>query len=260
MYRRRIAVIGAGAAGLVAARELRREGHGVVVFERSGTVGGTWIHNPAVESDLLGLEPNRKVVHSSLYDSLRTNLSRECMGFLDYPFVANNGSFDHDHRRFPGHREVLRYLEDFSRHADLCGLVRFCSEVVSVEMEGEGRWAVRSRKMGASRHSDESELYDGVVVCNGHYTEPRVADIPGIENWPGKQMHSHNYRNPQLFLGQVIVVIGGSSSAADISREIAGIAKEVHSASRSSCAGTPMKQPGYDNLWLHSMVISLFPD
>ncbi|KAL9310406.1 putative FAD/NAD(P)-binding domain superfamily [Arabidopsis thaliana] len=29
-----VAVIGAGAAGLVAARELRREGHSVVVFER----------------------------------------------------------------------------------------------------------------------------------------------------------------------------------------------------------------------------------
>ncbi|KAI3836791.1 hypothetical protein MKW98_005124 [Papaver atlanticum] len=39
---RNIAVIGAGAAGLVAARELRREGHTTVVFERSNQIGGTW--------------------------------------------------------------------------------------------------------------------------------------------------------------------------------------------------------------------------
>lgn len=37
---RHVAVIGAGAAGLVAARELRREGHSVVVFERQNQVGG----------------------------------------------------------------------------------------------------------------------------------------------------------------------------------------------------------------------------
>ena len=81
---RRVAVIGAGAGGLAAARELRREGHRVVVFERGGSVGGTWVYTSAVESDPLGLDPARKVVHSSLYDSLRTNLPRESMGFLDY--------------------------------------------------------------------------------------------------------------------------------------------------------------------------------
>ncbi|KAL0913059.1 hypothetical protein M5K25_016490 [Dendrobium thyrsiflorum] len=260
MFRRRIAVIGAGAAGLVTARELRREGHGVVVFERGDSVGGTWVYTPAVESDLLSLDSNRKVVHSSLYDSLRTNLPRECMGFSDYPFVAVTGNSDNDHRRFPGHPEVLRYLEDFSRDADVNGMVRFRTEVVSVEMEGEGRWAVKSRKIDDGLTGDESEVYDGIVVCNGHHTEPRVAEIPGIEIWPGKQIHSHNYRIPQPFLGQVVVVIGGSASAVDISRDIAGFAKEVHVASRSYCVENPMKQPGYDNLWLHSMIESTNSD
>ncbi|CAL9076389.1 unnamed protein product [Musa textilis] len=82
---RHVAVIG---AGLAAARELRREGHRVGVFERSAAVGGTWIYTPTAESDALGLDSRREVVHSSLYDSLRTNLPRECMGFLDYPFSS----------------------------------------------------------------------------------------------------------------------------------------------------------------------------
>jgi len=38
----RVAVIGAGAAGLAAARELRAEGHSVVVLERGSDVGGVW--------------------------------------------------------------------------------------------------------------------------------------------------------------------------------------------------------------------------
>ena len=57
-----VAVIGAGPGGLVAARELRREGHKAVVFERQAQVGGTWVYQPSVEADPLAspthLEPS----------------------------------------------------------------------------------------------------------------------------------------------------------------------------------------------------------
>lgn len=174
---RHVAVIGA----LAAARELRREGHRVVVFERSAAVGGTWIYTHATESDALGLDPLREVVHSSLYDSLRTNLPRECMGFLDYPFSSRRARAGGDHRRFPGHREVLCYLQDFAREFNLDGLVRFRTEVALVERDNDGRWQVNSRRSGVAGGdgSDENEFFDGVVVCNGHYTEPRIAEIPG---------------------------------------------------------------------------------
>lgn len=49
-------------------------------------------------------------------------------------------------------------------------------------------------------------------------------------------------------------MIGSSSSAFDISRDIAGVAKEVHIASRSLADETINKKPGYDNMCLHSMV------
>ncbi|XVF51689.1 hypothetical protein PTKIN_Ptkin04bG0204700 [Pterospermum kingtungense] len=247
---RYVAVIGAGAAGLVAARELSREGHVVVVFERQDQVGGTWIYREEVDSDPLGLDPDRSVVHSSLYDSLRTNLSREVMGFLDYPFVSKHGESG-DPRRFPGHGEVLRYLKDFATEFAIEKMVRFETEVVSVGLQENGKWRVKSKERG--EHVLE-EIFDAVVVCNGHNTEPHVADIPGVEAWPGKQIHSHNYRLPQPFQDQVVIVIGSSFSAVDISRDLAGIAKEVHVASRSVPGGTYEKQPGYDNMWFHSMI------
>jgi cation diffusion facilitator CzcD-associated flavoprotein CzcO len=173
----RLAVVGAGAAGLVAARELRREGHAPVVFERAAAVGGTWLytHPAATSSDPLGAA----ATHSSLYASLRTNLPRETMGFLDFPFAAAAAVGSRDPRRVPGHEEVLRYLEAFARRFDLLRLVRFETEVLSVRREDDGgRWAVTSRKLG-EKGSGEEEFYDAVVVCNGHYTEPRIAVIPG---------------------------------------------------------------------------------
>lgn len=178
-----VAVIGAGAAGLVAGRELLREGHKVVVFEKGESVGGTWVYSPSVESDQLGLDPCRKIVHSSLYQSLRVNIPRECMGFFDYPFVPRPSNKERDSRRFPEHREVLLYLQDFAREFELKGLVRFGTEVFDVHLVDEGRWMVRSRKvrMGGCDDAvaDESEVFDAIVVCNGHFTEPRIAEIPG---------------------------------------------------------------------------------
>ncbi|CAA7034238.1 unnamed protein product [Microthlaspi erraticum] len=128
---RHVAVIGAGAAGLVAARELRREGHSVVVFERQKQVGGTWIYTDRVESDPLSVDPTRIVVHSSVYGSLRTNLPRECMGFRDFPFAIRSGE-SRDQRRFPSHGEVLAYLRDFSKEFGIEELIRFETTVVRV--------------------------------------------------------------------------------------------------------------------------------
>lgn len=175
--KRHVAVIGAGASGLVAARELRREGHTVVVFERGEQVGGVWVYTPEVESDPLGLDPHREVVHSSLYQSLRTNLPREIMGFRNYPFVINEDDKGRDPRRYPSHREVLKYLQDFAREYGINELVRLKTEVVYVGMVDRGKWKVKSRRRCGE--SVEEEYFDAVVVCVGHYWQPLIAQIPG---------------------------------------------------------------------------------
>ncbi|KAI3830392.1 hypothetical protein MKX03_033504 [Papaver bracteatum] len=260
MFSRKVAVIGAGAAGLIASRELLREGHGVVVFEQSARVGGTWVYNPNVESDPLGLDPSRAIIHSSLYESLRTNLPRETMGFRDFPFVAKVNDDDSDPRRFPLHSEVLHYLEDFANHFGLIELIRFETEVIYVGLLGEeeelkNNWVVKSRKKGeVGTSSVAHEVFDAVVVCSGHYTHPNIAEIPGIDAWPGKQLHSHNYRVPEPFSGQVVLVIGNRASAADISKEIFTVAKEVHVASRSTMNVSPTQRFGNNNVRHHPLV------
>ncbi|KAL2511478.1 Flavin-containing monooxygenase FMO GS-OX-like 3 [Abeliophyllum distichum] len=243
----KVAVIGAGVAGLASARELGREGHHVVVYEKSDQLGGTWVYDPRVDSDPLGVDPNRKIVHSSLYSSLCANFPRQLMGFSDYTFeIRKNGAL----KTFPGHEEVLKFLNEFAMDFGLVELIRFNTEVVRVERVSD-QWMIKSRRMSGLILE---EAFDAVVVCNGHNTRPRIAvNIPGIEKWPGKQIHSHNYRVPGPFQDQVVVVIGDSASAHDISKEIAKVAKEVRLSSRSPSIEVS-KLAYHENTWQHSKI------
>ncbi|KAI3830393.1 hypothetical protein MKX03_033505 [Papaver bracteatum] len=188
------------------------------------------------------------------------------MGFRDYPFVAQVNDDDRDPRRFPHHTEVLHYLEDFANHFELIELIRFETEVIYAglleeEEELKNSWVVKSRKRGEVGNSSVArDVFDAVVVCSGHYTHPNIAEIPGIDAWPGKQLHSHNYRVPEPFSDQVVLIIGNSVSAEDISKEISTVAKEVHVASRSTMDALLTERFGYDNMWLQSMVKSAHED
>ncbi|XP_039008133.1 flavin-containing monooxygenase FMO GS-OX5-like isoform X2 [Hibiscus syriacus] len=249
----KVAVVGGGFAGLVTARELQRECHRVTVFEKANNVGGMWLYDSRVDTDLLGLDPNREIVHSSLYRSLRVNLPRQIMGFMDYPFVEKEGG---DPRNFPGPEEVLRFLEDFARDFGLMRLIRFGHEVVRVERVDEvsHEWVVEYRiQENESRWEWKEEVFEAVVICNGKHTEPKVAEFSGRDTWPGLQMHSHNYRTPEQFENKIVVIIGNAASALDILKEIAPLAKQVHQAVRGPNVEFK-KLENRDNVWKHSMI------
>lgn len=185
---RKVAVIGCGASGLVAARELLREGHQVSVFEQGNSVGGVWVYDPEIETDLLGLNVDRKRVHSSMYASLRTNLPREIMSFTDFPFLpTEKEGCQRDTRRFPGHPEVASYLQDFAEHYGLMDYIHFSAVVEyagvrEIVEKKEVSWKVRTRRLGETTTTTKSlkeEDFDAVVVCNGHYSEPYVVPISG---------------------------------------------------------------------------------
>jgi cation diffusion facilitator CzcD-associated flavoprotein CzcO len=179
----KVGVIGAGAAGLATAKELIREGHKVTVFEQAMQVGGLWVYDPEVDSDLLGVEPHRKRVHSSMYASLRTNLPREVMSFIDFPFLTQQGR---DERCYPSHKEVVLYLENFATEFDLLHVIQFGTlvehvELVTMDSTDEKQWKViTTKRIDGVVDEVKEELFDAVVVCSGHYFEPKIANIPGI--------------------------------------------------------------------------------
>lgn len=180
-HSKHVCVIGAGPSGLVAARELRKEGHAVVVLEQNDDVGGQWLYDPNVESEEpLGTSKFLKV-HSSIYESLRLTSPREIMGYTDFPFVVKKGR---DTRRFPGHRELWLYLKDFCEWFGLREMIRFNSRVEYVGMLDYGefgkevKWVVKSKEKKADQKVVE-EVFDAVVVATGHYSHPRLPSIKG---------------------------------------------------------------------------------
>ncbi|KAF7806229.1 flavin-containing monooxygenase FMO GS-OX-like 9 [Senna tora] len=187
-----VCVIGAGPSGLVAARELRKEGHKAVVLEQNHDVGGQWLYDPNVEEeDPLGRNLFLKV-HSSMYESLRLTSPREIMGFTDFPFSVKKGR---DMRRFPSHRELLMYLKDFCEFFGLREMIRFHTRVEYVGMldyrvcSNDLKWVVRSK--GMKNEKEVEEVFDAVVVATG------------MDIWKRKQMHSHIYRTPEPFRNEV---------------------------------------------------------
>ena len=175
---RTVAVVGAGPAGLVAARELLREGHAVAVFEKSGRVGGIWAYDPRADADPLGRDPGAPgAVHSSVYASLRTNLPRELMGFSDFPLAGR--VFAGDPRTFPGHREMLAFLDAFAVDSGVAAHVRLGAEVLRVRPLCRGQeeqWVVawRGKDDGVTE-----EPFDAFVVCSGRCSVPLVPKIRG---------------------------------------------------------------------------------
>ncbi|XP_063948635.1 flavin-containing monooxygenase FMO GS-OX-like 9 isoform X2 [Daucus carota subsp. sativus] len=186
------------------------------------------------------------------------------MGFTDFPFFVKEGR---DARRFPGHRELLLYLQDFCECFGLREMIRFYTRVENVKFfestdpfSEDLRWVVRS--IDYKNEKVVEEVFDAVVVATGHYSHLRLPTIQGKDGWRKKHLHSHIYRVPEPFRNEVVVVVGIANSGQDIAMELVEVAKEVHLSAKSVdiCEGLSKVISKHDNLYLHLEIDSLHED
>lgn len=62
---KKIAVIGAGASGICAAKHSIQHGYDVTVYEQTSNIGGLWVYTDETKTDKHGLP-----IHSSIYQDL----------------------------------------------------------------------------------------------------------------------------------------------------------------------------------------------
>jgi dimethylaniline monooxygenase (N-oxide forming) len=191
---RRVAVIGAGIAGLVTARVLQADGFDVVVFEKEPAIGGVWA-------------PSRT------YPGLRTNNPAETYAFSDFPYPDAADEF-------PTAKQVRSYLESYVDHFGLRGLIRLSSRVVSVcrrspspERSHPGFRVTVGPADGGGR-PDELD-FDFVAVCNGVFSEPQRPHVEGAERFAGPVLHSSQLADADPVDGKRVIVVGAGKSALD---------------------------------------------
>lgn len=59
-----------------------------------------------------------------------------------------------------------------------------------------------------------------LIVANGMFHIPFIPKIPGLENFKGKVVHSHSYKEGKDFEGQRVLTIGGSFTGIELSADI----------------------------------------
>lgn len=244
---RKVAVIGAGSGGLIAANVLKEEGFHVTIFEKEPNVGGVWKYK----------EPNQGSSSTPMYKSLRTNLPKQIMAYsYDNPFPETDHSF-------LTHQNVQSYLENFAEKNSLLPLIRFGRSVESITSESGGhdnpiysenavtddptevslqkKWKLLTKltvslphTACADQNSNTEDYFDAVVICNGHYNIPLTPSISSdaLDSFRGDIMHSIDYDGPSAFKGKSVLVVGSKSSGTDLAREIASVADAVYASDR----------------------------
>jgi len=184
----------------------------IVCYEKQSDLGGMWNYTWRT-----GLDQHGEPVHGSMYRFLWSNGPKECLEFADYSFEEHFG------RPIPSYppRAVLHdYIMGRVDQDDVRKYIRFDTAVRWVEYvpptnEGEsGQFAVT-----VANHRDdvlETELFDHVVVATGHFSTPNVPHFAGIEDFPGRVLHAHDFRDAREFTGKRLLLIGSSYSAEDI--------------------------------------------
>lgn len=189
--RRRVAAIGAGPSGLVAAKSLKEEGLEPVVLEQADALGGQW-YGPSA--------------HSGVWPGMRANTSKTLDTFSDFPPAESLPMF-------PRVEELRDYLHAYAKAFDLNRFIRFNTPVRCTERDDDG-WRVVTGDGGGER-------FDGVVVASGRFNRPHWPAIAGLETFAGEVVHSFHYRGRDAFRGKRVVVLGNGVSGTEIASDLA---------------------------------------
>ncbi|NNJ62922.1 MAG: FAD-dependent oxidoreductase [Dactylosporangium sp.] len=199
-----VCVIGAGASGLAAVKNLREQGFAVDCYERETAVGGAW---------------NARSGRGPAPASTHLITSRPCAQFPDFPMPD-------DWPDFPRHTQMLAYLERYADHFGLREHIWFGTDVVRVEPAGpepsgvrpagepSSRWdvSISGQRGGSSRIM----RYAAVVVANGHAFLPNRPSYEGLAGYRGQTIHASEYQGRSQLRGKRVLVVGAGNTGCDI--------------------------------------------
>src|SRR5829696_4129612 len=177
----RVAVIGAGPSGIVAAKHALEAGFDATVFESSSALGGQW---------------RTTAPHSGVWPGMHTNTSRAMTAFSDFPGAA-------ELPLHPAAEQIHAYLQAYARAFGVTGRIRFDARVQDVRPG----WTV------------DGEPFDAVIVASGRFRKPRLP--PGVDAFRGELLHAFDYPGAAAFRDRCTLVYGNGISGLEIASDLA---------------------------------------
>ncbi|MGX9963464.1 ArsO family NAD(P)H-dependent flavin-containing monooxygenase [Roseomonas sp. F4] len=178
-----VLVIGAGQAGLAAGYFLRRAGLAFQLLDAGQAPGGAWRHG---------------------WDSLTLFSPASQSALPGWPMPPTPGG------GYPPRDAVVAYLTAYEARYALpvqrpvrVIAVRRAADGLRVEAADGAAWTARA-----------------VISATGTWSQPFTPDTPGRDIFAGRQIHSAEYRRPEDFAGQSVLVVGGGNSGAQILAEV----------------------------------------
>eukprot|EP00475_Leptophrys_vorax_P043780 TRINITY_DN8528_c0_g1_i1.p1 TRINITY_DN8528_c0_g1~~TRINITY_DN8528_c0_g1_i1.p1 ORF type:complete len:492 (+),score=138.96 TRINITY_DN8528_c0_g1_i1:40-1476(+) len=194
-----VCVIGAGFAGICAAKTLRADGFKVTIVEAAGFYGGIW--HP----------------QGGAYIHVKGNNRVPTFEYSDVNYPPKTSQPD---GITIAQQDVWEYIQKYVKTHQLEGLMQLNSKVVSVKRKEtpSGGWSVVVLDT-LTREKTTSYAFDFVVVCTGLFQVPRVPGWPGMNEFTavgGKVYHSSDIQAEEMLRNKKVLVVGGSKSAFDM--------------------------------------------
>ncbi|KAK5579354.1 hypothetical protein RB653_009036 [Dictyostelium firmibasis] len=232
--KKRVAVIGGGPSGIVSSKTALECGFDVVLFEKNDNIGGVWSIGESGKA----------------WENMKTHISYVSMSFSDFGWDVPN-------ERKPFHpykEEMFKYLYDYSKHFKVLENTRLNTTVNNISMVDNNtskQWLIKSNKTNTVENDkceQVEEIFDFVIICTGMFSKKRDINIMDkLKNFKGKIWSSNEYKNSKPFVDKKVLVVGGSSSAIEISTAMANHTKMVYLNSKKSVYVLKRKFPLLNN-------------
>lgn len=199
-----VVIIGAGAAGLVTAIQLKRLGIPFTIIERNADVGGTWWTND--------------------YPDARVDIPSH-----HYQLTVTQA---HPWRHwFAPQQELLEYLRGIADQFELRPHIRFNTELTEATWdESASAWNYSLRTSDGMTETNSARV---LVSAAGLFNEPNMPDIVGIETFGGRIFHTTNWEHDFDYGGKRVGIIGVGCTGAQLMPAIARKAAQVDIFQRS---------------------------
>lgn len=189
-----VIIVGGGPSGVAAAGTLSSLSIPYLLLERADCFAPLW--------------------QRGAYDRLHIHLPKHTCQLPYVPVPA-------DWPKYPPKSLFVQYLQEYVSHFGINPVYSRSVESASYD-EASGRWRVVARdvsKGGAGVVEEYSTRF--LVVATGESCDAFVPEVEGMESFPGKAMHSTEYKNGKEFAKKKVLVVGSGNSGMEIALDLA---------------------------------------